>query len=154
MDVPMRVIQCCKCHLPFAVPSEFEMMRKKDHQDFYCPMGHGQHFVAKSDEEILRQKLKENEQELVGQKEMLTSSRAALQKVQKEHRERIADFVKKEFKAGTKTISLHYVMDKFNMKKMREALSDVRIAGMSHGFVCKKLSDGKYHIVKIEKENK
>lgn len=152
MDVPMKVIQCAHCHIPFAMPSRLHEDRRNDHKTFFCPNGHSQYFPGKSDEEKLKDELKRKNNELMSQKDALIASRAALQKAQGEHRERIAEFVKEQFKGGTKTISLAVVQDRFKIKKMREALSDVRIAGMAYGFECKKLSDGKYHIVKKEKK--
>ena len=40
--------------MPFAISSTFERERRRDHETFYCPAGHKQHFPAKSDLEKLR----------------------------------------------------------------------------------------------------
>jgi len=48
---------CCGCGIEFAAPEEFVKARRRDHQTFYCPAGHAQHFPHKSDVEELKDKL-------------------------------------------------------------------------------------------------
>lgn len=59
MDIPIGFTQtnCANCSLPSFVPSDFISRRRKDHAEFYCPMGHTNYFKAKNDEEILRERL-------------------------------------------------------------------------------------------------
>lgn len=45
---------CCNCHMPFAVTDEFKDDRLKDKKTFYCPAGHPQSYVGKSDEQKIR----------------------------------------------------------------------------------------------------
>jgi len=46
-------IDCCYkgCGVSFAITSEFEDRRRKDHVEFYCPNGHPQGFHGKTAEE-------------------------------------------------------------------------------------------------------
>jgi phytoene dehydrogenase-like protein len=50
-------LTCCNCGIAFAVPAHWCQQRRDDHQLFYCPNGHGQHFTGKSDAEKLREQL-------------------------------------------------------------------------------------------------
>ena len=59
------VEDCCNCFIPFAMTSEFEARRRKDKATFYCPNGHPQHYLGKSDE----QKLREAQQQLASANE-------------------------------------------------------------------------------------
>ncbi len=42
---------CCNCGIEFAVPTDFDANRRKDHKTFYCPSGHGQSYHGKTEEE-------------------------------------------------------------------------------------------------------
>lgn len=50
---------CCRigCGVLFAMPAELQKRRQNDHNDFYCPNGHNQHYTAKSEAERLREQL-------------------------------------------------------------------------------------------------
>lgn len=48
---------CCKCRVTFAMPESWRDHYRKTHEDFYCPAGHGQHYLAESVEETLRKRL-------------------------------------------------------------------------------------------------
>lgn len=43
---------CCSCGILFAVTKEYQDRRRQDHNWFYCPNGHQQHYSQKSDKEI------------------------------------------------------------------------------------------------------
>lgn len=53
LSIDLVTITCCRngCGVVFAVPSDFEGFRRKDHQLFYCPNGHDQHFPGETREE-------------------------------------------------------------------------------------------------------
>lgn len=53
-----RVSVCTKCGTVYAVLQNFIDERQDDHNTFYCPNGHGQHFPQMSDEEKLKEQLK------------------------------------------------------------------------------------------------
>lgn len=47
---------CCHdgCHISFAITIEFYKQRLKDKEDFYCPRGHGQHYINETEEQKLK----------------------------------------------------------------------------------------------------
>ena len=53
----LKVIECPKCHIAFGIPNVFHEKRKKDHQLFYCPLGHVIYFDQKSQEEKLKERI-------------------------------------------------------------------------------------------------
>lgn len=145
MEVEMVLIGCANCSVNFAITSQLQKMRREDHKEFYCPMGHVNYYPAKSDIEILREKLSKSNKELEEKKQYLESSRKAVRDLQNAQKEQISAFVKENFKKGLKTISVKFVADHFKMK-IREIVQLVRLAG----FECKRSSIG-YQIVKKEK---
>lgn len=40
----MKELTCCNCGLTFGVTEGYERVRRNDHQNFWCPNGHAQHF--------------------------------------------------------------------------------------------------------------
>lgn len=51
-------ITCYKCGIPFLVPSYFKEKRINNHENFWCPNGHMQAFVGKTEAEKLREQLR------------------------------------------------------------------------------------------------
>lgn len=45
---------CCNCGMQFAMPTEFNNIRRNDHKTFYCPSGHPQSYQQESEAEKLR----------------------------------------------------------------------------------------------------
>jgi len=45
----MISICCCECGIEFHVPKDWERERRRDHQKFCCPNGHGLSFKGESD---------------------------------------------------------------------------------------------------------
>jgi hypothetical protein len=45
--------ECCACGMVFALPHTIQLRLKKSHDTFYCPAGHGQHYIGETDEERL-----------------------------------------------------------------------------------------------------
>lgn len=58
--------QCCNCGMAFAMTEDFRARRKKDKTTFYCPAGHAQHYVGKTEEQELREKLDEAHRRMAG----------------------------------------------------------------------------------------
>ncbi len=52
---------CCNCGVPFAMAVEFKQQRVRDHDWFFCPSGHSQHYTENETEKKLRQAEKELE---------------------------------------------------------------------------------------------
>lgn len=57
-------ITCCHkgCGLTFVVTASWEAARRKDHQWWFCPNGHTQHFSADNEEEKQRRRAEQAEQ--------------------------------------------------------------------------------------------
>lgn len=51
------IVECASCCMAFAVPARFVQDRRADHQTFYCPRGHWNHYSQKTEAEILREEL-------------------------------------------------------------------------------------------------
>ena len=49
---------CCNCSMPFAMTEDFQKARRQDRKTFYCPAGHGQRYVGKTEEQKLKDVLK------------------------------------------------------------------------------------------------
>lgn len=47
--------RCCSCGTLFALTDSLAALRRQDRQTFYCPNGHPQYFVGKTDKELLRE---------------------------------------------------------------------------------------------------
>lgn len=54
--VEIEKIECCQCHLLFWVTSDHKRRLVKSKESFYCPNGHSQSYVGKSDAEKLKDK--------------------------------------------------------------------------------------------------
>ncbi len=48
---------CIACGVIFAMPRQLRQRRLEDHGEFYCPNGHGQRFIGKTEAEKLRDQL-------------------------------------------------------------------------------------------------
>ena len=61
MDLTISFITeiCCheNCGITWAMTESFNDRRRNDHKYFYCPNGHRQHYVEKSDLEIAQAEL-------------------------------------------------------------------------------------------------
>jgi len=47
----IHIIECCNCGVDFGIGDEYMAARRKDHDWFYCPNGHPQHYPQPSTEE-------------------------------------------------------------------------------------------------------
>jgi hypothetical protein len=57
VNVTIVPVTCYKCGVLFGVPDAFKEKRLRDRQEFYCPNGHAQHYVGKTEEQRLRDQL-------------------------------------------------------------------------------------------------
>jgi hypothetical protein len=57
----LTVIECCTCHMDFAMPQDFVRDRRRDHAWWYCPTGHRQHYLGESDLECAERLRREAE---------------------------------------------------------------------------------------------
>lgn len=75
MEVEMVVILCANCGMPFAITKDKEERLRQCHNTFYCPVGHPQHFSAKTETERLRERVRDFE--AAEQKRAADSAKAA-----------------------------------------------------------------------------
>jgi hypothetical protein len=54
LGIPFEVETCFACNVQFAMTSAMMAALRRSHATFYCPMGHAQHYTAKSDAEAER----------------------------------------------------------------------------------------------------
>lgn len=78
MLIGYAIITCCHagCGITFAVPDRWNKCRHDDHEWFYCPNGHRQHYSGDSEEDKLRrerdrlaQRIAERDDEIARQRE-------------------------------------------------------------------------------------
>lgn len=89
-SVELQTIECCNCHIIFAVPKEFQQKMRETHEFFYCPNGHSQHYTGKSTAEkwkeyskLIERDLKcckSDKEELFGEIKQLRNNKKELQK--------------------------------------------------------------------------
>jgi hypothetical protein len=46
--------QCCACQMLFAMPADLKRRLRNNHESFYCPAGHKQHYTGETDADQLR----------------------------------------------------------------------------------------------------
>lgn len=49
VNADIVVQTCCSCHMLFGVDGDFDKRRRNDHNWFYCPNGHPQHYSGKTE---------------------------------------------------------------------------------------------------------
>lgn len=75
MEIPMVVIHCANCGMPFAITQDKSDRLRECHNTFYCPVGHPQSFTQKTEKERLRERVRELE--AAEQKRAADSAKAA-----------------------------------------------------------------------------
>ena len=72
---------CCvkSCGMQFAVPAQWDRMRRNDHASFYCPNGHGQSYMAESEAERIKRELDQANHNAQWNKERREAEQAAHQ---------------------------------------------------------------------------
>lgn len=48
---------CCTCQMKFGMDRQFNNLRLNDHDMFYCPAGHPQHYTGKTESQKLKDQL-------------------------------------------------------------------------------------------------
>jgi Zn ribbon nucleic-acid-binding protein len=81
----LTVVECCACHIDFAMPDELYQRRRRDHQSFWCPAGHKQYFSGKSDLEAERARTQAAEDLATKRLAQLDRERAALEAERDRH---------------------------------------------------------------------
>lgn len=75
----MNALCCADCGIQFAITKDFEARRRADHRTFCCPVGHSNAYQAESD----RDKVARLARELAHSQELLRSTQAAKDEMQK-----------------------------------------------------------------------
>ena len=91
-----EIEECCNCGMAFAMSNDFHQRRKKDHKTFYCPAGHAQHYVGKTEEQKLKDELAKKQRQLEAETSRAATFRNQRDKVAKAHkkmRERVKNGV-------------------------------------------------------------
>ncbi len=55
--VTLEPVTCYRCGVAFGMPAYLMKKRLKDHESFWCPNGHEQHYTGKTEEQRLREQL-------------------------------------------------------------------------------------------------
>lgn len=76
--VTLETLTCGECGIAFGVPRAWASDRRADKNGFYCPNGHCRVF-RKSTEQILREKIADQEQRIIWRDEDLKRVRSELQ---------------------------------------------------------------------------
>lgn len=69
--VEMIMEECCACGTPFMIPKWMKKALLNSKQTFYCPNGHGQSYVGKTEAEKLKEQLQKLQEEKQKQEEVL-----------------------------------------------------------------------------------
>lgn len=112
VTIQMSFVTCCHegCSVTFGMPQKMYDDRRKDHAGFYCPNGHQQFFLQKTEEEKLKDKIAELEkrnQNLVKREEWAKQEAKVHEhaaKVQRSHAKRavtISRQLRQRIKSGT-----------------------------------------------------
>ncbi len=59
VEVELVTLTCCNTHcgILFGVPARWKEKKKEDHKEFFCPNGHPQVFLEKTELDIAKQRL-------------------------------------------------------------------------------------------------
>ena len=82
--VVMSKFECCRCGVCFAIPQKLENERRKDHQEFYCPNGHRQHFSQESEAERYKRLWESEQRQTAEWREAKVGAERARDRAQKE----------------------------------------------------------------------
>lgn len=75
IDTSTLVIEeCCDCHTRFAMTSALQTQRLADHLNFFCPLGHPQHYVGETEEAKLRRQLRAAQSDATWNRDQLEAS--------------------------------------------------------------------------------
>ena len=55
---------CFSCHIIFFVTADFQKKRIADKQNFFCPKGHQMHYIGKTVEAELRERIVARDEEI------------------------------------------------------------------------------------------
>lgn len=71
----LTVQDCCVCGMTFGVPARYDRDRQEDHRVFYCPTGHSQSYVGKTEAQKQRERAERAERQLANREDDLRVER-------------------------------------------------------------------------------
>src|SRR4030095_11332018 len=82
-DVKFKIEVCCHkgCGVHFGLPYDLYEDLVKSHNWFYCPNGHNQHYVGKTEEEKLREELSRMTEREADQRRLKEQAREETQRI-------------------------------------------------------------------------
>jgi DNA-binding transcriptional regulator YiaG len=84
--IEFRTEQCCNCGVAFAMTADFMRRRRNDRKTFFCPNGHGQHYVGKTEAEKLREELERKQNALDAERRRAVALEQQRDQIAKAHR--------------------------------------------------------------------
>lgn len=85
-DCDMETETCCDCGVLFAMPASLIRNLRKTKRSFFCPNGHSQSYVGKTEAEKLREQLEAKERELERERLRTNAARAEAQMAENSRR--------------------------------------------------------------------
>lgn len=82
----LRTQNCISCGVLFAFPEELDNRLRQTHAAFYCPSGHSQVYLGKTEAEKLREQLVEKERLLTVARCAEVNERNARQRIERQHK--------------------------------------------------------------------
>lgn len=79
-------VDCYKCGVTFAMTADMDRRRRNDHEKFYCPNGHGQAYLGKTEAQKLREELDAQTRRLENARQNVERVRHERDAVAKAHR--------------------------------------------------------------------
>jgi hypothetical protein len=80
--VDFHVEECCNCGVAFAMTDQLYTERHKDKATFYCPNGHGQHYVGKTDKQLLVEAEERSRQAIQAERDQRLAAERELKRIQ------------------------------------------------------------------------
>jgi hypothetical protein len=69
--------ECCACGVLFGIPNRMQKRLRESHDSFYCPNGHSQSYVGKSEATKARERAEQLAQQLASREDDLRAERMA-----------------------------------------------------------------------------
>lgn len=141
---------CCKCAMAFAMPADFQRRRRDDRQSFYCPSGHKQHYVGKTEAQLLREQLERAERERDASKSVANSAiheRDQIARAHKSMRNRVMNGVCPCCNRTFQNLLRHMQTEhqsEFSLRTLRQAF------GMSQALLAKEIGVSQGHVSAVE----
>jgi len=76
--IEMVTVECCICHIIWAITKDYKNDKKNSHNWFYCPNGHKQHYPQESREERLQRLLDQEQNCCIAAREEANSMELSL----------------------------------------------------------------------------